>query len=383
MQQWRKPLMFLSQSVVVGLAAAFVVVYLRPDLLRAGSEPAAPAASAAGALSAPTSYAGAVRRTAPAVVNIHTARRVAARPGPLQQDPAADRYFDGEAGDAGVDRIQETLGSGVIVRPDGYILTNHHVIEGAQAIQVALADGRIAEAVVVGTDPDTDLALLKVALDGLPVVELDPQSAVEVGDVVLAIGNPFGLGQTVTQGIISATGRADLGLANFENFLQTDAAINKGNSGGALINTGGAVVGINTAIFQLNGEGSGIGFAVPVSLARGVTDQLIRHGRVIRGWLGIETQDLTPELAEAFALEDVRAIAVRRVRSDSPAERGGVRRGDLITHIDGQPIRSERDALNRIASVRPGTTVQLSIVRDGATVSVAVKVGERPMANVG
>jgi serine protease DegS len=375
--------MFLSQSVVVGLAAAFVVVWLKPDLLTRGRSPAAPPPVADSAPQSAVSYANAVRRTAPAVVNINTAKRVEARPNPLLDDPALSRYFGEDGQGATRERIQETLGSGVIVRAEGYILTNNHVIEGAQAIQVALADGRIAEAVVVGTDPDTDLALLKVDLTGLPVVELDPAALVEVGDVVLAIGNPFGLGQTVTQGIISATGRADLGLANFENFLQTDAAINSGNSGGALINAAGAVVGINTAIFQLNGEGSGIGFAVPVSLARGVADQLIRHGRVIRGWLGIETQEITPELAEAFALKDANAIAVRRVRADSPAEKSGIRRGDLITHIDGRPIRSERDALNHIASTQPGATVELSIVRDGATVSVKARVGERPVQNVG
>jgi Do/DeqQ family serine protease len=376
--------MFLSQSVVIGLAAAFIVVFLRPDLLMQGRGAPAPVAPPATALAGgTTSYASAVQRTAPAVVNIHTAKRVRPRPNPLLDDPALSRYFGEEAQGAARERIQETLGSGVIVRTDGYILTNNHVIEGAQAIQVALADGRVADAVVVGTDPDTDLALLRVDLVDLPVVELDPAEQVQVGDVVLAIGNPFGLGQTVTQGIISATGRSDLGLSTFENFLQTDAAINKGNSGGALINAEGDVVGINTAIFQLNGEGSGIGFAVPVSLARGVTDQLIRHGRVIRGWLGIETQEVTPELAEAFALKDVNAIAVRRVRANSPAEQGGIRRGDIITHIDGRPILSERDALNRIASTRPGTQVDLSIVRDGQTVSVKAKVGERPVQNVG
>ena len=356
---------FLAQSVVAGLAAAFVVVLLKPDLLAHPSAlPAGPASAGA-----PDSYAAAVARAAPTVVNIHTERRA---PEADTRDLAMSRFVEPPN-----DAVEESLGSGVIVRADGYVLTNYHVISGAEKILVALADGRSTKASVVGTDPETDLALLKIDYEGLPVASLAPQSEARVGDVVLAIGNPFGLGQTVTQGIVSATGRSELGLSNFENFIQTDAAINFGNSGGALVDAQGELVGINTAKFQLNGQGSGIGFAVPVSLARGVTEQLIARGRVLRGWLGVEPQTFTPQLAEAFEIEFEPGIVVRKVHTGSPAADAGVRTGDVITHIDGQPVLNYRDALNRIANIAPGSEVTLSGIRDKAKLELKAKVGER------
>jgi len=362
---------FLAQSVVVGLAAAFVVVLVKPDLLaRPSALPASAPASAVPAARGPDSYATAVARAAPTVVNVHTERRA---PAGDTRDQALKRFVEPP-----VDAVEESLGSGVIVRADGYVLTNFHVISGAEKILVALADGRSTRATVVGTDPETDLALLKIDYQGLPVASLAPATEARVGDVVLAIGNPFGLGQTVTQGIVSATGRSELGLSNFENFIQTDAAINFGNSGGALVDASGELVGINTAKFQLNGQGSGIGFAVPVSLARGVTEQLIAHGRVLRGWLGVEPQTFTPQLAEAFGMEFQPGIVVRRVHPNSPALAAGLRTGDVITHIDGQAVLNYRDALNRIANIPPGSDVTLLGVRDQSSrIELKARVTER------
>jgi Do/DeqQ family serine protease len=367
MRRVAKFLIFLLQSVTVGLAVAFVVVYLHPELLDNG----------AGGASAPGSYAQAVQRTAPAVVNVHTARRVVRSGGPLQDDPFWRRYF-GDNPAAPPDRIKTSLGSGVIVSTDGYILTNNHVIEGADEIQVALNDGRAAAAKVVGVDPDTDLALLKIDLDGLTPIELGRSDTLAVGDVVLAIGDPFGVGQTVTQGIISAVGRSQLGLSTFENFIQTDAAINPGNSGGALVNARGELVGINTANYSPSGASNGIGFAIPVNLARGVMEELIKYGRVLRGWLGIEPQSLTPELAEALGTDATSGIVVTRVLP-GPAARAGIHIGDIITAIDGKSIATTRQALTIIASRKPGTKVTIVGLRHGQEFKVTVAVAERPL----
>ncbi|HWP94839.1 MAG TPA: trypsin-like peptidase domain-containing protein [Gammaproteobacteria bacterium] len=375
----RKVLIFLLQSAVVGLAAAFVVVLLEPELLQRAPAPlSAPETASSG----PVSYAQAVQRSAPAVVNINTAKHVPTRANPVIDDPLIQRFF-GEQAQRTEDSVQTTLGSGVIVSADGYVLTNNHVIAGAEEIQVTLRDGRSAQARLVGSDPETDLALLKIDLADVPVITLGRSDTVAVGDVVLAIGNPYGFGQTVTQGIVSATGRSQLGLSVFENYIQTDAAINLGNSGGALVNTRGELIGINTAMLSRNGETSGIGFAVPVNLARGVMEQLIRHGRVIRGWLGIQPQDLTPDLAEAFGLAGTTGIVVRDVIPHSPAEEAGLRRGDTITHINGEPVTNERDALNRIASKQPGTKIEIRGIRTGtrAPFTAQVTVGERRPRN--
>ncbi len=364
MNQLKKTLVFLFHSITLGLALAFVAVWLRPDLLNGAHQPE-PLAN---------SFQAAVRATAPSVVNIHSARQVQDHVAPWSDNPQLERYF----GDAlSPEPIETTLGSGVIVRPEGYILTNNHVISGADAIQVALADGRIVPADIVGTDADTDLALLHVSLENLPAIALGRSDDIEVGDIVLAIGNPFGIGQTVTQGIVSATGRNYIGHATFENFIQTDAAINPGNSGGALINTRGELIGVNSAIFSRSTGSNGIGFAVPVNLARGVLVQLIEHGRVIRGWLGVDPQDLTPELAEAFGLPETNGIIVRDVYRGSPAEAAGLERGDAITHLNDDPVANAREALTIIASTQPGETVRIRGVRRGQPFVTRATVIER------
>ena len=361
-------LLFLAQAVVVGLAAAFVVVWVRPGLL----------ADRLSQDAAPASYSDAVNVSSPAVVNVHSARHVrptTAGTGNTGKKPSSglpDNYGPPAA------QLENSLGSGVIVSDDGYILTNLHVISGADAIQVGLQDGRSAAARVVGADPDTDLALLKVDIGGLDPIQLGRSDDLKVGDVVLAIGDPYGVGQTVTQGIVSAVGRSQLGLSTFENFIQTDAAINPGNSGGALVNARGELVGINTALFSPSGGSNGIGFAIPVNLANGVMHQLINYGRVMRGWLGVGPQDITPELAQAFRLKDTQGFLVTSVTPKSPASAAGLVAGDVIQSIDGYEVQNSRDALNRIAAKAPGTTINVGGIHAGKHFNVQVTVAERP-----
>ncbi|TPW11569.1 MAG: serine protease DegS, partial [Halothiobacillaceae bacterium] len=264
------------------------------------------------------------------------------------------------------------------VSNSGYILTNNHVIAGADEILVALKDGRSVQASVVGTDPDTDLAVLKVPPDQLTSVTIGDSDGLRVGDVVLAIGNPFGVGQTVTMGIVSATGRSQLGISTFENFIQTDAAINPGNSGGALINTAGYLIGINTAIFSRSGGSQGIGFAIPASLAKTVMQQIIEHGRAIRGWLGIEAQDITPELADSFGLGDTTGIIIAGVLRDGPAAQAGLKPGDIITHVDGIVVGDAKTLINLIAGIPPQGKTKLGVLRDQRTTTIEAIVGERP-----
>ena len=360
---------FLLRAVVVGLAIAFVVVYLRPDLLTGVHEVAE--------RNTADSYAAAVDISSPSVVNVHSARRSQAT-GPLMDDPFWQRYFGNQYGPP-QNRMETSLGSGVIVSADGYILTNYHVISGADAIQVGLADGRSAVARVVGVDPDTDLALIKIDLPRLKSIELGRSDDLHVGDVVLAIGDPYGVGQTVTHGIVSALGRSQLGLSTFENFIQTDAAINPGNSGGALVNTRGQLVGINTALFSPSGGSNGIGFAIPVNLARGVMQQLIAYGRVLRGYLGVEPQNITPQLAQAFQLKSNDGFIITSVAQDGPGAKAGLVPGDVIETIDGVSVKNSSDALNRIAGKAPGTVVVLGGIRHGKPFSVNVRVTERPV----
>ncbi len=345
---------FVLQSATVGLAAAFVAVYLFPDLLPGRATGPAP-----------SSYADAVISTAPAVVNLISADR-----SDLQMARAHPEQVAAVGG--------ESLGSGVIIDPAGYVITNDHVIAGARAIDVVLTDGRVAPASLVGTDPDTDLALLKIDLDGLPRIRLGRSDTLQVGDVVLAIGNPFSIGQTVTQGIVSGTRRGQLGLSPFENFIQTDAAINLGNSGGALVNAGGELVGINTAFFSRRLDSEGIGFAIPVNLVRGVMGDLIEHGRVIRGWLGVGTETLTPEQARSLGLADPFGIILTSVQAGSPADLAGLRPADVITHINDQPVVVWQDALRQVARMTPGTSIGLTGSRLGQTFRVSVEVAERP-----
>ena len=320
------------------------------------------------------SYAGAVTHAAPAVVNIFTSQVV------TSDDDAESPLFNRFMEQPRRERALSSLGSGVIVDDAGYVLTSHHVIRDADEILVALRDGRDAPARVVGADPETDLALLHIALENLPEVELNGNGPVQVGDVVLAIGNPLGVGQTVSMGIVSATGRSHLGIATFENFIQTDAAINRGNSGGALIDTNGHLIGINTAILSADGSWQGIGFAPPASIAKEVMSDLIEHGRVIRGYLGVTVQDITPSLADTFGLEEVRGGLIAEVVVDSPAHKGGLQPGDVLVGINDQPMKDGYEAMNRIAGMKPNAEVTLNVVRNRQPLAVEVVIGTRPPA---
>ncbi|GHE22515.1 2-alkenal reductase [Halomonas urumqiensis] len=324
----------------------------------------------------PVSYATAVERAAPAVVNIYSSRVVEREQHPLMSDPFFRQFYGDDM--PARQRMLSSLGSGVIISEDGYVLTNHHVIGGADQIQVALRDGRETLAEVIGTDPESDLAVLRIDLDDLPVIELADSTEVAVGDVSLAIGNPFGVGQTVTMGIISATGRSHLGLNAYEDFIQTDAAINPGNSGGALVNPEGAMIGINTAIFSRSGGSQGIGFAIPANLARNILEELVTQGRVIRGWLGVEAQEMNQELAASFGLNTPRGVVIAGVVADGPAHEAGLRPGDVLLRIDGQPIIDARQTMSDIADIPPGDTLPLTVVRGGETLELSIEVGERP-----
>jgi serine peptidase DegS len=395
---------FLAGAVVGGLALAFLAVVFRPELLR-GAGPAAPATSShaipAGApagnvalprgASAPDtsslpaatgseatefhSFAAAVRRAGPAVVNVYTARVVTER----VQPNTLEQLF-GDSWPRFQQRVQRALGSGVIVDAAGHIVTNNHVIANATTIKVQLADGRVADARVVGRDPDTDLAVLLIKLEHLPVMSLGRSDQLQVGDEVLAIGNPLGLQQTVTHGIVSATGRSQLGVATFENFIQTDAAINEGNSGGALVNASGELVGINTAVIAKNMDATGvegIGFAIPVNLARGVMQEILDHGRVIRGWTGIVPEDFTAEQAAQFSLPRG-GVVVTSIYNASPAAQAGVHPGDIVLAVDGAEVQNAQEVLKQLALHRPGGTVKLRLQRGTAVSEVECKVTERP-----
>jgi serine peptidase DegS len=370
-------LTFVAGSVVGGLALAFLIVALRPDLIRAPAGPiaAAPPPAAPRVAAAPelASYSAAVDRAAPAVVNVYTDRLVTER-----LAPSLGELF-GEFLPRYRQRIERTLGSGVIVDEAGHIVTNHHVIANADAIRVQLRDGRIAAARIVGSDPDTDLAVLKIDLQHLPVAPLGHSDQLHVGDVVLAIGNPLGLSQTVTHGIVSAVSRSQLGIAPLEDFIQTDAAINRGNSGGALVDSGGNLVGINTAMVAKSLGVDGIGFAIPVNMVRGVVSDIIAHGRVIRGWMGIVPEDLSDEQAQQLGLAQG-GVVVANLYVGSPAQEAGLRPGDLLTGIDGITPASAQDALGHIALHKPGSVVTLRGLRGRRPFELQARVGERPRA---
>ena len=386
--QLYKSLSFIMQAITIGLAIAFVVVLMKPEWVQQGRErtveiheisrpaPASPTPTVAGG---PVSYADAVASAAPGVVNIHTAKLVTTRRHPLMDDPFF-RHFFGDQFGVPRQQVQTSLGSGVIISAQGLVLTNHHVIDGADEIQILLHDGRSTRAEVVGVDPDTDLAVLRVGLDKLPAMTVGASERMRVGDVVLAIGNPFGVGQTVTLGIVSATGRNQLGINTYEDFIQTDAAINPGNSGGALINAHGELVGINTAIYSRSGGSQGIGFAIPVELAKDVLQQIVEKGRVVRGWLGIEAQDLTPALADSFGLDSRRGTVVAGILRGGPADRAGLRPGDVITRLNERDIANAREAMNRIARQAPGSQLKIEGVREGKPFTTEAEVGERPPA---
>ena len=370
-----------AQTVTVLLAAYFVVATLKPQWLNRGvavpgstgtisilEAPAAPIGTAA----APGSLAGAVRQAAPAVVSINTS--TTAR-GPQSNDPWF-RFFFGDRGD--LQQQQTGLGSGVIMSPEGYVLTNNHVVEGADAIEVVLPDARRTTAKVIGTDPESDLAVLKITLDKLPAITLGNSDALQVGDQVLAIGNPFGVGPTVTSGIVSALGRNQLGINTFENFIQTDAAINPGNSGGALTDINGNLMGINTAIYSRSGGSMGIGFAIPVSTAKQVMESIVKNGQVVRGWIGVEPNELTPELAQTFGIQSAQGVIVTGVLNSGPAAEAGIRPGDVITQVAGQPVRTVSELLTRIAGLTPGQATPFALQRQGQVVEVSVTPAQRP-----
>jgi serine protease DegQ len=377
----RRLWLLFAQTVTVALALYFVVAALRPDWLgRAPVQvPVGPSASTVPVLQGQTgpptaSYREAAGRAMPAVVNIFTSK-ASRETHPILKDPFFRRFF----GDRLPPEEQvSSLGSGVIVSSEGYIITNFHVVQGADQIEVGLADGRKVAARIVGTDPETDLAVVRIAERNLPVMVLGEPDEARVGDVVLAIGNPFGVGQTVTMGIISAVGRNNLHINHFENFIQTDAAINFGNSGGALVDIHGNLLGINSAIYSQTGGSIGIGFAIPVSTARNVLESIIRHGQVVRGWIGIESQDITPELADSFGLARKSGAIIAGVVRNGPADRAGVRPGDILLAVEGKPVTSTGEMLNLVAGLAPGAKARLTLMRQNRESTVNVTVGKRP-----
>ena len=374
--------LIFAQTATVAVSVLFVVTTLKPEWLgRPGSglqvvelrqatpSPSLPARAA--------SYSDAVRKAVPSVVNIFTSKEIKTPRHPFLNDPLFQQFFG--------DRLEEdsqratSLGSGVIVSPKGYILTNHHVVEAADEIEVALADGRKLKAKAVGSDLETDIAVLQVEGGSVPAITFGDTDAMRVGDVVLAIGNPYGFGQTVTMGIVSALGRSQLGINTFENFIQTDAAINPGNSGGALVDAAGNLVGINTAIYSQRSGGSlGIGFAIPASSAKQIMEQIIQTGGVTRGWIGVEAREITPEMGESFRLGATTGVLIEGVLRGGPAERAGLKPGDILVAIEGKPVKDPNAMLNLVAALVPGKPASIRLRRDNKDVDIQVAVGKRP-----
>ncbi len=380
----RKTWLIFSQAVTVAVAVLFVVATLKPDWLQRDggtnlpnvvSIVTAPSSSASGvAVVTPYSYSAAAKRATPAVVSITASK---APPRTLRPNDPWFNFFFGDRSRQ-MEQPQLGLGSGVIVSPQGYLLTNNHVVQGADDIRVQLSDGREAVAKLVGTDPDTDVAVLKIDLDKLPVIAFGNVDQIQVGDVVLAIGNPFGVGQTVTSGIVSALGRNQLGINTFENFIQTDAAINPGNSGGALIDVAGNLMGINTAIYSRSGGSMGIGFAIPASTAKQVMEGLIKDGIVTRGWIGVEPRDLTPEIAATFNLPVKQGVLITGVLQDGPAAAGGVRPGDVVVKIEDKPVVNTSQLLTAVAALKPQARARIDVQRGSKAIELKVVVGQRP-----
>ncbi|HEU4603323.1 MAG TPA: trypsin-like peptidase domain-containing protein [Steroidobacteraceae bacterium] len=366
-------LRFIGTWALVGLLAAGSVLLARNGSAwwaRLRGHAATEQNARSGTL--PRSFADAVAAAAPAVVNIYTARLVSADPHPLDSpllDQSAPQVRQ---------RVEGSLGSGVIVDGQGHIVTNHHVIQGAAEIRVQLADGRTATPVIVGTDPDSDLAVLRIDISNPPAMPMGRSDELRAGDVVLAIGNPFGLSQTVTQGIVSATGRGRLGVTDFEDFIQTDAAINFGNSGGALINLDGELIGINTAVLSQTLGTDGISFAIPVNMVRGVMDEIIKHGHVLRGWLGVSTEELSRSDARALGISPPVALRITAIDPRGPAAASGLRVNDVLIKLNGQQLNTAQEALNRVAAMRPGTTITITVLRGKDRLNLSAVLKERP-----
>src|SRR5690606_1237508 len=376
-----KALRFLGWPLAAGLLLALLLIQRYPHWvgLPANEVRLQQAPRYGIALEGPVSYADAVTRAAPAVANLYTTKMVnKSSTHPLLEDPVFRRFF----GDTlpRQRRMESSLGSAVIMAPEGYLLTNNHVVSGADQIVVALKDGRETLARMIGSDPETDLAVLKIDLKNLPAIPLGRSAQIQTGDVTPAIGNPFADGQAVTMGIISATGRNQLGLNTYEDFIQTDAAINPGNSGGALVDAHGNLIGINTAIFSKSGGSQGIGFAIPVKLARDVMKAIIEQGQVIRGWLGIEVQPLTPELAESFGLQERAGILGAGVYRGGPAQKAGLQPGDLILSIGNEATVDGRSSMNQVARTAPGEKVEIAVLRGGEPIRLTAEIGVRPPA---
>jgi serine protease DegQ len=395
----RKFWLLFSQTVTVVLALYFVTATLKPEWLGRAARVSTSngvvgmleAASNNGSASlspAAGSLAAAAKKASAAVVSINTSK--IQRTNPKRNDPWFQFFFGDKQGSTQPDNQQEQtgLGSGVIVSADGYILTNNHVVEGADEIEVILNDSRRAIAKVIGTDPESDLAVLKITLDRLPVIVLGNSDQAMVGDTVLAIGNPFGVGQTVTSGIVSALGRNHLGINTFENFIQTDAAINPGNSGGALVDVNGNLLGINTAIYSRSGGSLGIGFAIPVSLAKQVLQDIVKDGSVTRAWIGVEPQDLTPEIAEALKIKplgtasDAAGVVITGVMQGGPADRAGIKAGDILISVANKNVGNTVQAIAAIAGQKPNTPVAIQVIRSGKTIDLSVTPGTRPKPKI-
>ena len=377
--------LLFAQAVTILLATWFILITLKPDWLAQTNittivDSVTLKENEDSSNLSPGSYHEAVKKSMPAVVNIFTSKNANKPAGSKDKNKKSDRFNQFFFGDSPDSDPISSLGSGVLVSPEGVIITNHHVISDADEIEVALSDNRKFKAKVVGSDPETDIAVLKIDAKQLPSpITLGKIDSVHVGDVVMAIGNPFGVGETVTSGIVSAMGRDHVGINTFENFIQTDAAINPGNSGGALIDTRGNLIGINTAIFSNNGGSMGIGFAIPINLVKQVMESIIQSGSVTRGWIGVEPQNVSPELAESLGLsKDTRGVLLSGVLDQGPGDRGGLKPGDVLLSVNSEKVYDVRSLLNLIAQEKPGDEINLKVIRKNKDLDLKVRVGKRP-----